>query len=448
MARLAPRLVAALNMADRFAGEVRTALSNMAWKVMSMPLEKLCRFVLVAAAGQALGTAPLGRFRFATTVNLMLGLMMDLGLGIWTVRELARHRDRAAAIVWTLLRLRAMMAIAYLLSTGAAAWLVGRGQLRAAILLLGFAGVASALLDHAIAVFRGYERFVDEARVNITRALLVLLGGLAGIWVRRSVVGLTAGILAGTLAAGLYALVVLRRGYRVLGSNQRLYDPALARAALRGGFPIWLAGLVSMLYFRGDTVLLKLYSGDAVLGVYSAAYQIFEGSALLPAIVLAAAFPPLARAHLHRERQRQWELLIVSVLLICGLGVGTVFYAGGSHIIDLVFRGGFAEAAVSLRILALGVPLMFVNYGLTHFLIARDLGNRNMVFSSMMLILNMAINVVAIPRMGGPGAAWATVITEAALTVCCLVALAPQRGESEEARQPLAVSPSVSQKSP
>jgi O-antigen/teichoic acid export membrane protein len=304
--------------------------------------------------------------------------------------------------------------------------------------------VASALIDHAIAVFRGYERFVDEARVNAARAVLVMAAGLAGLWVRRSVVGLTAGMLVGTVGAGLYCVWVVRGRYGLLATgDQGSYDPALARSSLRNGLPIWLASLVSLLYFKGDTLFLKSFSGDAALGIYSAAYQIFEGSAMLPAILLAAAFPPLARAHLDPQRQRQWERLVSSVLLVLGLTVGVVLYTAGGPIIQLVFKGGFAGATSSLRILALGVPLFYFNYGLTHFLIARDLGNRNMVFAAMMLVLNVALNAVAIPRLGGPGAAWATVLTEAALTVCCLLALAPQRGEAVAA-QPLA----VSQKSP
>jgi O-antigen/teichoic acid export membrane protein len=435
-------------VAVRFADEVRTARTNIAWKVVSMPFEKACRFLMVAVAAQALGAAPLGRFRFATTVNLMLALVLDLGLGIWTIRELARHRARAATIARTVLGVRALMGIPYLLSMAAAALLVGPGELRAAFWFLGLGGLASAFLDHAIAVFRGYERFVDEARVNVARAVLVMATGLAGIWVKRSVVGLTGGMLVGTVAAGLYCLWVVRKRYRLLEvADQGKYDPALARSALQNGFPIWLAGMVSMLYFKGDTILLKMFSGDAVLGVYSAAYQIFEGSAMVPAIVLAATFPALARAHLDRERQRQWERLVSLVLLAVGLAVGGVFYFGRRPLIELAFRGGFADAASSLRILALGVPLLYLNYGLTHFLIARDLGQRNMVFAAMMLVLNVALNLVAIPRLGSAGAAWATVLTEAALTVCCLVALAPQRSYSAE-RQPLAVNPSVSQKSP
>src|SRR5207244_1067884 len=79
-ARRAPRLAAALSMSVRFADEVRTALSNMAWKVVSLPLDKVCRLALGVAAGRTLGTAGFGRFRFATTVTLMLAMVMDLGL--------------------------------------------------------------------------------------------------------------------------------------------------------------------------------------------------------------------------------------------------------------------------------------------------------------------------------------------------------------------------------
>ena len=40
-----------------------------------------------------------------------------------------------------------------------------------------------------------------------------------------------------------------------------------------------------------------------------------------------------------------------------------------------------------------------------------------------MLMINVGVNLVAIPRLGGPGAAWATVVTEAAVALGCLLAL-------------------------
>jgi O-antigen/teichoic acid export membrane protein len=111
---------------------------------------------------------------------------------------------------------------------------------------------------------------------------------------------------------------------------------------------------------------------------------------------------------------------VAAVLLVLGLTVGAACYWGRAAIIALVFRAGFAAAVPSLQVLALGLPLLFLNYGLTHFLIARDLGRKNLVFSGAMLVLNVALNLVLIPRAGGPGAAWATVLTELGLTGCCL----------------------------
>ena len=64
-----------------------------------------------------------------------------------------------------------------------------------------------------------------------------------------------------------------------------------------------------------------------------------------------------------------------------------------------------------------------MNAGLLQFLIARGLERRNVVLSGAVLMINVGVNLVAIPRLGGPGAAGATVVTEAAVTLGCLLAL-------------------------
>ena len=46
--------------------------------------------VLVVVSAPVLGQTVFGRFQFATTVTTMLALGTDLGLGLWTTRELAR----------------------------------------------------------------------------------------------------------------------------------------------------------------------------------------------------------------------------------------------------------------------------------------------------------------------------------------------------------------------
>src|SRR5262249_49839959 len=156
------------------------------FKGLSGSLEKVCRLALVIAAAPVLGQTTFGHFQLATTVTTMLALGTDLGLGIWTTRELARDRERAATIVGTTLKARALASLPYPLATAGVAVLVGPGEARTAVLLFGVSALASAFVDHFAAILRGHERFGDEARLNGGRALLVVGLGLGALWLGRS----------------------------------------------------------------------------------------------------------------------------------------------------------------------------------------------------------------------------------------------------------------------
>jgi O-antigen/teichoic acid export membrane protein len=419
-------------MAEGLGSEGRTALSNLVFKAFSLPFEKGCRLLLVALSGPVLGTAEFGRFQFAATVTTFLAVGTDLGLGIWSTRELARSRERARVVTATGLGLRSLAALPYALVIGVVALVGGSAEMRATFLFLGVAALANAYEEHFGAILRGYERLDDEARLNVLRAALTAGAGLWALLRWRSMVALAAGVMVGTVAGLFYGLWMLARRYHLLrGGGRDLasgvggdgFDRALARSALREALPLWLASLLSLLYFRGDTLVLWFFSGAAELGTYSAAYKVLDGAMILPAILLSALFPPLARAHGDRERQGRWERVVVTVLLAFGIAVGLGLYIGSPLIIRLAFTSEFAGAVPSLRVLAFAVPFIYFNFGLTHFLIARDLGQRNLLFAALMLVVNTVLNLLAIPRWGGPGAAAATVGTEIALTACCLAAL-------------------------
>jgi O-antigen/teichoic acid export membrane protein len=147
-------------------------------------------------------------------------------------------------------------------------------------------------------------------------------------------------------------------------------------------------------------------------------------------VLLSVTFPQLARAHDDPPAQRRLERQLVVSLLVLGLGVGATLLFGRALLIETVFGSAFRRAEVSLAVLALGIPVLYVNFGLTHFLVARNLERVTTGLSLMMLVLNVTLDIALIPHGRGPGAAWATLLSELALTVGCLGALraaAPRR---------------------
>jgi O-antigen/teichoic acid export membrane protein len=418
------------------------ALRNGSLKALSLGLERVCRLVVVVVMAPVIGQVAFGQYIFASTVTALLALGTDLGLGVWTTRSVARASGEGAAtarsrqeIVEVGLAIRGLAAVPYACAVAVVAVTTLEGSARVAMGLLGIAALANAFGDHFAAIVRGFERFADEARLNATRAILLAVAGLVTVTVTRSLVGLCAGLAAANVGGVLVGAALLRRLVPSRppvppvagGAPQRLaalrLDRSLAKAALSQSLPLWVGGIFSMLYFKIDTLFVRSLAGDAALGVYGAAFKVFEGAMILPSIFLSVSFPRLARAHGDAVAQHRLEKHLATLLFATGLLVGAVCFVGGTPIVRLLFGARFGDAVFSLRVLAVGIPLLFLNYGLTHFLIARDLGKLTQWASITMLGLNVVLDVTLIPRGGGVGAAWATVLTELGLTAWCVAGL-------------------------
>ena len=83
----------------------------------------------------------------------------------------------------------------------------------------------------------------------------------------------------------------------------------------------------------------------------------------------------------------------------------------------------FAAAAPALRVLALALPLFFLNYALTHQVIAWDGQRAYAMITAAALVANIAGNMLLIPSQGMVGAAWSTLFTELVVTSGCVMAL-------------------------
>jgi PST family polysaccharide transporter len=414
-----------------FQGErpIRTLLQSLFFKALPSPLEKACRLLLVVVAAPMLGAAAFGTYQFATTIGVLLSTGAELGLGTWTTRAVARDVARAAPIVSAGMRLRLGTVTPALIVLALIALAQGKDEARTAVAILGAAALASSFVDYLGAVLRGYEDFRREAMTNVARALLTTGGGLGGLLVTRSLTGLAAGLLFGALmSAAVGGAALYLRSDEGRGGRLTERDPPSTAARIPMGelLPLWLAGLLSTLYFRCDVVLLRAFVGDAEIGYYGAAYRIFEATTIVPATLMAVAFPRLAQAGQSASRAGGWTRLEVQLLAALGglgLAAGAGLHLASDRLVSLTFGADFARAATSLRILSVSAPFLFLNFGVTFFLFARGLERRYLGIVGAMFALNVATNLVAIPRSGGPGAAWATLVTEAALALACALAL-------------------------
>ena len=93
-------------------------------------------------------------------------------------------------------------------------------------------------------------------------------------------------------------------------------------------------------------------------------------------------------------------------------------------VVGWLYGGQYAASGPLLQILALCCLPMYLNYGLTHMLIAMDSPHLYAIFTLGALGVNVVSNLALIPSLGVQGAAFATLGTELALFVMCAIAVA------------------------
>jgi O-antigen/teichoic acid export membrane protein len=420
----------------------RRALANIAAKGGSIAIERGAQLAIMLVAAPVLGPAAFGRFAFAASVGGLLSFGADLGLSLWTTRTLARDPSLGGVVFGTAMRLRLVAAVPVSLALIAISAVVDDDGLRVAVPALGVAMLLRVFVDQARAVFRAHERLGDEAQVNSITAIAAAAAGIFGLLLDRAgagggLAGLSIGMMVGTLVGAAYGFGLLARRYRSPEEPPRqiaIDVRALRARMLRESLPFWFAGILSLIYARGDVLVLRALASDAEVGAYRTAGHLVEVARQVAVMLLTALFAQLARAFAEDRTQNRQRLLrlerqVSGLLLAAGLVAGVALAGLAQPLVPRLFGPAFARTIPALWVLSAAVPLMFLNAGLLHFFAARDRGSLNLLFSGLMVPVNLIANLLLDRRFGAVGAALATLVGEALLSAGCLYALAALRRE-------------------
>lgn len=408
------------------------------WKLGADLLSRALQYVLLWVAARSLGTVEFGDLTFGLALGYMLAPVADFGLQLFVQRELARlavpgasarpyFKDEATAgrLVG------GGLAIKLGLSAGATALLAGLVLLepagsKGAVLLLGMSMIATGGLEYLAYCLRALGRLKYEA-------LAIVLGRATNLGLGMALLYMGAGVWGLALAANVATAIALVFAYRRLaGYITPLWRPDLAFWARHIWQPtaVGVGVIFSIMSFRIDNLLILPAAGREALGLYNAAYKLFEPSLILPSVLLAAIFPLLGRRfgqHQHQQAERaatlQLAVQTLLALMVLGGGATLVLRAGALPLVNLLYGPQYAQSVPLLQVLALACLPVYLNYGLTHMIIAMDRPHLYAAFTLCALVVNVAANLTLLPATGIWGAAAATVITEIALLALCAAAV-------------------------
>ena len=400
-----------------------TAQLNAVFAALSEISGKLTTVAWTIVAARVLSQEEFGAFSLALALALMISSVAEWGFDPVLMVRGSRDRSLLPRLHSQAIAAQTLIAIPLFLVAGAIAWSSRPSDdARAALAFVLLAVFLDLWSDTARSTSAAAQNQAGTAAAvsvqRLTAAVLIipalLLGyGLAGMAVAfflSSVVGWFAHVLA-----------VRRIGVRFGLAH---VDRAGLRTFARGTFMIGLSSIVLMALFRLDALLLAAISGDRAVGEYAAAYRLFETVLFLAYAVTGAVTPVLAGRFQDRDEVRRLAELAITALAALYVPFSLVCLVEAPGIVELLYGEEYAGSADALRWLAIA-PIAYGISAVTGMVLVVAERTRPLFAGALAaLVVNLALNLVLIPRYAGTGAAFATVVAYAVEAVVSLAFVA------------------------
>jgi len=394
---------------------------NFAYSALSAGTAALL-LILMIVAGRVLGEVEFGKFAFALLLGGVFETLMDFGLHQVTIRAVARDRSRATTLLQHALAIKLLWAGAtFVLLVITANVLRPQWDVRVACYLIGGSLVCRSYMLTIRGVLQGLEHFGWDSVVVLADRGLMLAFGLAALWGGYGLYGLTvAFVLARAAALGLAAVVTHMR----LGGLGLRYDRAVWLDLHRTALPLGFFLVVLNLYSYVDGVMLGYLRMDAETGLYTAAYKIYEGLTYAPLAISTVLTPRLSGLfNADRARHKRVALGGIGGSTALGVWVAVVAFAIARPLLVTLFGADYVNAIAPLRILVVGLPVVFAIWILHALAISVDRERLLLRTGIVGLVVNVGLNLYAIPHYGPSGAAFATVAGEVVSMTMLIVGL-------------------------
>lgn len=372
-----------------------------------------------------LGASTYGLYAFLVTYTGFTALFIGLGTGTYLTWRIAREPEQAPRLTFNTLMLQLPLG---LVSSAVALLILPTMDSDTVALHLTLILLASTLVGTftgtCSAALGGLQIMRTPAFISLGSAALGTIAMFVCVQLNLGVMGIAISLTAGQM---LGLIVMLAYTQHKIHLRPRV-EPRLWPRIIAGGLPFFTWSVVLLFYWQVDIPMLKVMSGDTVVGWYAIANRIIAIPVFLPTIVTTAILPALSHERtadspaFRAITSRSIRLVTAVTVPAC---VGTVILASSLPVL-LHYPATFNQAIPLIQILAFNMPFVALDMVLGTVLIALGRQKAWTVVGVVAAVINPLVNLWAIPYTqqrfgnGAIGASLSTLLSEVIMLVGAL----------------------------
>ena len=271
---------------------------------------------------------------------------------------------------------------------------------------------AIMVIEYWQAILRGMNRILMLNLIDVgTRSATVLLLVLFLVGLRLDVAG---AVLANVLVTAATSLLMIGLLWYVGTWRRPVFDQSTWWRTVWFALPAYGGNVAAYLNYRADAFIIAVLLAPEQLGFYAIAVGVVERLWIIPGAVSTALLPHLTNS---RERDPVLSAAIARHVMVW-VGAGCLLcFAFADVVVEVLFSSAFGPVVAPLRWLLPGILVLSVGKVVLAELIAQEKPQYPSLASGIAVLVNIAGNLVLVPRMGISGAALASSISYSLLSV-------------------------------
>jgi O-antigen/teichoic acid export membrane protein len=384
----------------------KKTLINSLFITISRFANYLLLFIFTMINARTLGVGDYGRLSYYLAVTSIMAIFFTMGMDIYIVIQIAKEKSKATYYLNSNFINRTVLILLFSVIFLVINRFLKIFDLNLVFIILYF----TMIFDSYRTVTNGFFQAIEEmhyiAWFDILRSVVLIVVFLILRAKGLTIIGVAIAYLVSSLMALIPGLRIIVKKYQFKFQTVQLMD---LKGLLTNSFPFFLNSIVNILAMRTDLVMINRYMGNVETGYYNSAKKLYETTMMIPNIMTTLLLPKLSNGKIDEKTQKK---LIRGITLI-GLLIGGTIYFSARLLIIVVFGKQYNEAALLLQLLAVGIPLIFLNYFFGSLFAAIGSQKKLVIINIFGTLFNILLNFIFIPRFQARGAAFAASISVA-----------------------------------
>ncbi len=191
------------------------------------------------------------------------------------------------------------------------------------------------------------------------------------------------------------------------------WDAKIAKGLLLDSWPLMFAYMSYLIYAKIDRIMIKEMLDEYSVGIYSAAYVIYEAPLFIALMVAKSVYPILVQYY-QNNKDRLFELYLElsSYMTLLSYLIVLFIFIFHEDLIQITFGNNFVESSKILVILSFGLIPMFNAFLRSSYMTISESQKIILYTTLFSSIINILLNFFMIKKYGIEGAVYATVLTQ------------------------------------